>query len=177
MVVIGKQVQRTMWMSWLLGLIPDAIIAWIAAAYTDSGIFGFILALIGLYCVYLLIWTKNSLWMWLMYWVSGRRGMTNSLEDYLVQNRFPQPPEYVSDVDDYLTQVSNSDKYDGPTRVKAAMQLGSLYGLAMAGRMQFGLQIRLAYENALKRYARRFPLPPRDADDDDDNDDDDDDRA
>src|ERR1700737_1692858 len=98
MVVIGKQVKRKRGMNGLLALIPNPIIAWIAAAYTGRGVFGFILTLIGLQCVYILIWAKNSLWMWLMYWVSGRRQMTDHMENYLVQNRFPPPPEYVTDI-------------------------------------------------------------------------------
>jgi hypothetical protein len=165
MVVIGKQVERKIWMNGLLALIPDAIIAWIAAAYTDSGIFGFVLTLIGLQCVYFLIWAKNSLWMWLVYWVSGRRQMTDHLEDYLVKNRFPPPPEYVSDINDYLTQVANGDKYDCQTRVKAAIELGTFNGLKLAGRMQQGLQFYFTFESALQRYARRFPpQPPQDDD-------------
>jgi hypothetical protein len=155
MVVIGKQV-----LSGLLGLIPDAIIAWIAAEYTDSGIFGFILTLIGLWCVYLLIWAKNSLWMWLMYWVSVRRQMTDLLEDHLIKDRFPPPPEYVSDIDEYLTQVANSDKYDCQTRVKAAIDLGTFNGLSVAMRGQLGFQLQWAFQAALQRYARRFPPPP-----------------
>jgi hypothetical protein len=94
--------------------------------------------------------------------------MTDHLEDYLVQNSFPPPPKYVSDIDDYLTQVANSDKYDCPTRVKAAIDLGTFYGLRLAGRMQLGLQYHLTFEAALQRYARRFPPPPRDEERDDD---------
>jgi hypothetical protein len=102
----------------------------------------------------------------LMYWVSGRRQMTDHMEDYLVKNRFPPPPEYVSDIDDYLTQVANGDKYDCPTRVKAAIELGTFGGLKLAGRMQQGLQLHLTFESALQRYARRFPpQPPQDDDD------------
>jgi hypothetical protein len=172
MVVIGKQVERKTWINGLLALIPDAIIAWIAAAYTDSGIFGFILTLIGLQCIYFLIWAKNSLWMWLMYWVSGRRQMTDHLEDYLVKNRFPPPPEYVSDIDDYLGQVANSEQYDCSTRVKAAVEIGTFSGLALARRIQFGFQLKLAYEAALQRYGKRFPPPPPLAPRDDEWDDD-----
>jgi hypothetical protein len=159
MVVIGKQV-----LNGLLALIPDAIIAWIAATYTESGIFGFILTLIGLWCVYLLIWAKNSLWAWLMYWVSGRRQMTDRMEDYLVKNRFPPPPEFVT-MNEYLDQIANSEKYDWQTRVKAAIEVGTFNGLTLAGRVQFSLQLHLASADALQRYAKRFPPPPPPRDD------------
>src|SRR5438128_4666851 len=53
------------------------------------------------------------------------------LEDHLIKDRFPPPPEYVSDIDEYLTQVANSDKYDCQTRVKAAIDLGTFNGLSV----------------------------------------------
>jgi hypothetical protein len=157
MVVIGKRLERSMWVTGLLALIPDAIIAWIAAWYTGWGVFGFIGVMLGLQCLYILIWAKNSLWMWLVYWVSGRRKMSAHLEDYLVENRFPAPPEYVSDIEDYLGQITNSEQYDCQTRVKAAIEAGTLNGIRVAGRIQFGLQLKFAFEDALMRYARRVP--------------------
>ena len=162
MVVIGKRVERKVMVSGLLALIPDAIVAWLVAVYTASGLMGFILTLLGLQCVYFLIWAKNSLWSWLMYWVSGRRKLSTTVEEYFVKNRFPPPPEYVSDIDEYLGQVTNSQQYDCPTRVKAAIEMGTLNGLKLAGRIQLGLQLKLAYEDALERYARRFPAPTKD---------------
>jgi hypothetical protein len=161
MVVIGKKVGRSRWMGGLLGLIPEAVIAWIVAAYTETGVLGFVGVVLGLLCVYLLIWIKNSLWSWLVYWVAARRQMTAHIEDYLAQNRFPAPPEYVNDIDDYLNQIATSEQYDCPTRVKAAIEMGTLNGLVVGGRMQYSLQFRFAFENALQRYARRFPPSPR----------------
>jgi hypothetical protein len=98
--------------------------------------------------------------MWLVYWMSGRRQMRDHIEDYLVKNRFPPPPEYVSDIDDYLTQVANRNQYDCSTRVKAAIELGTLNTFRNTGQIQLGLKFRLAYEDALGRYARRFSPPP-----------------
>jgi hypothetical protein len=72
---------------------------------------------------------------------------------------FPAPPEYVGGVDEYLGQIANSEQCDCPTRVKAAVEVGTLYGLKLAGRMQRSLQVHLAFEDALERYARRFPPP------------------
>jgi hypothetical protein len=165
MVVVGKKVERRRLVDGLLGLIPEAIIAWIVAAYTQAGALGFVAVFFGLLGLYLLIWIKNSLWMWLMYWVAGRRQLTASLEGYLVTNRFPPPPEYVHDIDDYLGRVANGEQYDCPTRVKAAIEIGTFAGLALAGRIQSSLKVKIAYESALERYAKRFPPPPRREDD------------
>lgn len=144
-----------------LGLIPDAVIAWIVAAYTGSGVVGFILTMLGLQGVYFVIWIKNSLWSWLVYWVAGRRKMTAFSEDYLVKNRFPPPPEFVNDMDEYLEQVVRSEQYDCSTRVEAAIATGVFVGLTLAGRIQLGLQLQWAFQSALKRYAKRFPPSPR----------------
>ena len=114
----------------------------------------------GLQYVYFLIWAKNSLWMWLVYWVSGRQRLTANLEDYLVKNRFPPPPEYVSDIDERLDQVASGKQYDCSTRAKAAIELGTLEVFGSVGQIQLGLQLHLAYEDALQRYAKRFPPPP-----------------
>ena len=49
---------------------------------------------------------------------------------------------------------------DCSTRVKAAIEVGTLNAFAGAGRIQRGLQLHLAFEDALQRYAKRFPPPP-----------------
>jgi hypothetical protein len=68
----------------------------------------------------------------------------------------------VHDIKHYLTQIADGDKYDCPTRVKAAIELGTFSGLKLGGRIQLGLQVHLSFEDALQRYAKRFPPPPRD---------------
>jgi hypothetical protein len=72
------------------------------------------------------------------------------------------------DVADVLGVRPSADDGSCPTRVKAAIELGTFYGLRLAGRMQLGLQYHLTFEAALQRYARRFPPPPRDEERDDD---------
>jgi hypothetical protein len=101
-----------------------------------------------------------------VYRVYWRRKITDYLEDYLVQNHFPAPTQFVG-VDEYLDQVANSEQNDCSTRVKAAMDLASLRN-AYDVEIQFGIQLYLASEDALKRYARRFPLPARQDDEWDD---------
>ena len=45
-------------------------------------------------------------------------------------------------------------------RVKAAIELGTMAGIKTAGRHSMGMQLHLAYEDALEEFSRRFP--PRD---------------
>jgi hypothetical protein len=57
-------------------------------------------------------------------------------------------------------QVSNDNKIHPTLRVKAATDLGTMAGIKVAGCYSMGLQLHLAYEDALEEYSRRFP--PRD---------------
>ncbi len=155
MVVIQSKVQRSYITNALLGLTPDLLVAWAISYFTSSGWVGFFFALVGLQCLYLAIWTKNSLWSWFFFWISGRRKMATVIEDFLVENRFPAPPQYLNDADDYLNQVVNNEQFDCKLRIKAALELGTINGFRTGGRMQLGLQLFFAFEDALTRYARR----------------------
>jgi hypothetical protein len=155
MVVIQKRAERTTYTFAALAFIPDILLSLAAAIYTDSGIAGFLMVLVGLQCVYLAIWIKNSLWYWFMYWVAVRRRSARAIEDYLIQNRFPPPPKYVGGTDEYLSQIMNDRNMDCEMRIKAATEIGSFAGMAMAQRHQMGMQLRFAFEEALERYARR----------------------
>jgi hypothetical protein len=83
--------------------------------------------------------------------------MAAGFEEYLYQNRFTRPLEFVAGIDDYFLQVANNDRLDCALRVKAAVELGSLNGLKASGRFFHGTQVHLAFEDALERYASRFP--------------------
>src|SRR5258705_4261398 len=58
----------------------------------------------------------------------------------------------------YLSEVSNDSNVHPTVRTKAAADLGTMAGLKIAGRFSMGIQLHLAYEDALQEYSRRFPL-------------------
>jgi hypothetical protein len=58
MVVIQSKVNRNIATNAVLAFIPDILLAWIATAWTDNGWTGFFVVLIGLQCVYLILWMK-----------------------------------------------------------------------------------------------------------------------
>jgi hypothetical protein len=160
MVQIQSKQERSFIANSLRNLIPDILIAWAGAYLSDSGILGFFGIIIGLQCVYFLIWLKTFLWSWLLFWTTGRKKLATLFEDFLYKNRFPQPPEYVGGIDDFFSQVANDSKMHPTVRVKAAIELGTMAGIKTAGRYSLGMQLHLAYEDALEEYSRRFP--PRD---------------
>src|SRR4051812_26887614 len=102
MVQIQSKQERSMWLSALINTVPDIAIAWIASEIFGSGPVGFIAIFVGLQCLYVLLWLKTALWSWLLFWVSGRRKMAAGFEQYLYQNHFPKPPEYLSGAEDYF---------------------------------------------------------------------------
>jgi len=162
MVQIQSKQERGVLANGLRNFIPDILLAWAGAYLFDIGFLGFIGILIALQCIYFVIWLKTFLWGWFLFWFSGRKKMANHLEDYVYKNRFPQPPEFVGDIDDYFSEVANDQRVQCALRVKAAIELGTMAGIKTAGRISMGMQLHFAYEDALEEYSRRFP--PRDHD-------------
>jgi hypothetical protein len=165
MVVIQSKINRNIATNAILGFIPDVLIAWVATLVTDNGWVGFFVVLLGLQCVYLFVWLKTFIWSWLIFWVLGRRKMSAHMENFLLQSRFPRPPEYVGGITDYLAKVANDRKADAKVRIAAATEVGTLNGVKLAGKHSLGAQLHFAFEDALEKYAKRFP--PRDEQEED----------
>jgi hypothetical protein len=55
----------------------------------------------------------------------------------------------------------------GPVRVAAAIEVGTLNGVKLAGKYSMGFQLQLAFEDALERYAKRLPPAPESDEEDD----------
>lgn len=159
---------RTYFLNMFIASVPDLIVCWAAARLTDSGWYGFFITLIVLQAIYFFFWFKNALWAWLLFWIYGKQQMIAYLENWFIDSRFPVPSEYTTDLDDYLSEISDNEALDATTRVKAAHELGTLNGYKVLGRISMLLRINLASKIALKRYARRIDKssPPRALDND-----------
>jgi hypothetical protein len=157
MVQIKKKQERGFWLAATINSIPDVLIAVASAAYFNMGVGGFFAVYFGLQLLYFVIWLKRTAWAWLLYAIWSKRKMVDGLEDALYQKRFPRPPEYVTDIDEYLSQVADDNRVPAPLRVKAALELGTLAGVRMSGNSLYAMQLGMAFEQALELYARRFP--------------------
>jgi len=153
----GSKQKRNIVSAVLLGMVPDVVIAVVAAAWTDSGVFGFFVTLIGLQIVYLSIWAKNAIWAWLVFLFRGRRQMSGYLFDYLRTNAFPEPGDYHDDVESYFQGVMDNERAPAELRIKAAVEINSLNLFRMLNKMGLLFQTLMAYEDALQRYKRSFP--------------------
>jgi len=159
---------RQYFLNTVLGFVPDLVVCWAAAHFTNSGWPGFFISLVALQAIYLFFWFKNALWAWLLFWVYRKRKMAAYMENYFIDSRFPVPDEYTTDLDDYLGGITNNEELDATTRVKAAFELGTFNGLKTANRISLLLQLNFAARIALKRYAHRGEKssPPRALDND-----------
>jgi hypothetical protein len=140
----------------VIALVPDLVVGWVAARLTDSGWSGFFITLVALQAIYLFFWLKWALWAWLLFWFYGKRHMAANLENFFIDGRFPAPSKYTTDLDDYFSEISDNEKLDPATRVKAAFELGTLNGLKTARRFSMILQLNSAAAIALKRYGAQY---------------------
>jgi hypothetical protein len=147
---------RTVEIVAVIGLIPDLLIAWAIAAYTDSGPIGFLFALAAIVLIYIVIWLKNTAWGWMLYWLSGRRQLINRIEDFLITNHFPRPPEFIGGAKDYLRQIAENEESDGRQRAQAAFELGTIQGFRSAEKVQHLLRLLMAFEEASSDTAAAF---------------------
>lgn len=157
MVQIRRKQERSFWAGAAISSIPDMALAWIAAAYFGVGVLGFFAMYIGLQCLYFVLWLKRVGWAWLVYSLYSRQKLIEHLENFLYQQRFPRPPEFIANIEDYFAEIAENNKVPPQTRVKAASELGTLAGIKAAGNYLYSMQLSIAYEHALEKYAKRFP--------------------
>jgi hypothetical protein len=146
-----KKARREIIVMALLNSIPDFLIAGIATAITGTGWIGFLVVFIGLKCVYFLIWLKDTLWSWVVFWLYRCRKTAEYLEEYLVQEHFPPP--HVRNWVDYLSDIRDSAGIDCTLRIKAANLMSSFENHNLTQK----LEMRYVWDDAFQRYARRFP--------------------
>lgn len=147
---------RTFWINSFIGLLPDAAIGVATAYFTDSGILGFFITMIGLQIVYFLLWLKNTLWQWVFFQLRGKKLMVEHIENFLKANNFPAPKNYEDSIEGYLASLIEDDELQPEMRIKATAELAALKYPMNNFRMQEGFRLTMAYEEALSNYKNRF---------------------
>lgn len=160
MTVIKSKVERSYWKNAALSVIPDLLIAWAVMKYFDSGWEAFLGTLVGLQVVYFALWIKRTIWSWTLFTLTNRAFMSGHVEDVLARDGYPKPPDFISGPDDYYREIVDNENEDPQIRIKASFELGTLAGITVAGQHQLAIQLRMAMEDALQRYAKRPPAVP-----------------
>lgn len=153
---IAQRQTRDYWINSFIGLLPDATIGVVTAYFTHSGILGFFITIIGLQVVYFLLWLKNTLWQWVFFQVRGKKLMVEHIENFLKANNFPAPKDYEDSIEGYLASLIENDELEPDMRIKATSELAALKYPMNNFRIQEGLRLTMAYEEALSNYKNRF---------------------
>jgi hypothetical protein len=161
MTVIKSKVERSYWKNAALSAVPDVLIAWGTMRLMDGGAEVFFGTLIALQAVYLALWIKRSVWSWLLFWLTNRSMMGSHVEEVFVLQGFPRPPDLISGPDEYYSGIVDDKSEDCSIRIRAAHELGALVGVSVAGQHQLAIQLRMATEDAIQRYAKRPPSVPK----------------
>lgn len=157
MTVIESKVKRSYWKNVALSAVPDLLVCWAAMKIMDGGAEVFFGTLIALQVLYLALWIKRSAWSWFLFWITNRSTMSNHIEEVLAQQGFPKPPSLISGPDAYYQDIVDNEDEETSLRIKAANELGTLAGIAVAGQHWLAMQLRMATEDAIQRYAKRAP--------------------
>ncbi len=154
--IVGRKLRREYWVSVALNGIPDLAIAGTAPLIFDGGFLMFIGVLFGLRALYFAIWLKNSAWIWIRYYLRDKKLVTRRLIDFLIENKFPKPDEYVFSAEEYLAEVAADETIDVKTRILAGRELGALGYLTSTMRAQEYMRISYPFEAAIEEYHRKI---------------------
>lgn len=153
---IATKNKRKVLIDALLNLVPDAIIALIAAVLANN-LITFFAVIFGLQIIYFLIWVKNSIWLWIKYYyLGGKKELLENMLKVLRTNNYPEPDELEVSVQDYFLKIANNEKLPTDVRIKAGAEYGTFHSPIFSGNMQNTLRLNMAYETALEMYKKQF---------------------
>jgi hypothetical protein len=147
-----SQNKRNWILNAFIGFVPDVVIALVLAHFFKFEGWGVLFAVVALNVVYLLVWSRNSIWQWIYFNWRGKKMMVEHLYDYLKSNDYPCPNDFESSPMSYLSSVADSEEVPLQTRLLAAKELGALDYPASMFKMQEGMRMTMAYEEAIRRY-------------------------
>ena len=132
--------------------VPELLVASLIAATAGDTyrISSFWLALGCFYGVYFLIWVRNSIWGWIVYAISRKEAVDNTLK-LLKENDLPKPYSDLYSPSEYFEEVSKDERMPIKARLLASQILGmSVYPMS-AFRFQEGYRLHLMLKSTLAR--------------------------
>ena len=154
--VIESRRKRNIVINIFLGFVPDLLLCYIASIFVDEGAWFFIFIYLGLQAVKFLVWFMRSLWGWLIYVIYGRKSLVRIATDYLAEDGYPDPGDYIDSGEHYLREVAEDNEVDIVVRLQAAASAGNFEAYRQTGQIQFLLKQRWALEDALIQHRRKF---------------------
>jgi len=149
--------KREMARNSIIRLLPDVLISIIFAIIFKPSFLGFVYCMAWLQALYLAIWIKNSICDWSIFYIS-RRQLAENLADFLKLNKFPVPLNYETSPHHYFERVADSTEYSIELRIKAAVEYTHIFNLEINHKIQEGMRVDMAYEDAIAAYKRHIEL-------------------
>jgi len=132
---LGRRMHWTKFViNFVLGWVPDALIALAYAKFVELGWSEFWVAMLALQALYFALWFKHAVWAWLLFWLYNRFPLARTFEKFFADNKLPRPEMWVGDLDDYFDQILGDDTIDAETKIKVAYEKGSLNGSRLRSR-------------------------------------------
>ena len=157
--LIQSKVKRTYWRNVLLNSVPDLAVAAVIAYLVDGGWWICVAAYFSLQALYLLVWLKNALWGWSLFYLFGRREAVQGTLGFLREKGFPEPADHIFDGLDYVREVTENKSLPDRARLEAAGINGAFGYLQATGQMQQGVRFQMVLEDAIQLYKASFPPP------------------
>jgi hypothetical protein len=155
--LIQRKRRRTYWRSVLLNTIPDLVVAAIITHFVDTGWWTFGAAYFGLQLLYLLIWLKNTIWDWGLFYLIERKRMARRFLSVFKEKEFPEPEKFIEDGKDYFRQVSKNKDASENARIEAAGAVAIMDYLKATRQTQQCTRCFMASEDAIELYRAAFP--------------------
>ena len=153
---IGSRDTRTAILLVAMQFLFDAVVAGFASWVIGGGTKEALLIFCAIYGFLILNWIRKSAFAWLAFLVGQRQTASKQVIDYLVENKFPSPPEFVSSAEDYFEKVSDDQEVEVGVRLKAAAQLGEMRFARIGGNFQGFIRLSMILEDALVVFKRQL---------------------
>lgn len=148
-----SKVKRQVILNSFLNSLPDVVVAVVIASFTDDKVLMFVFIFILIKAIYLLIWLKNSIWEWLLFYFK-REQQVNTVYEGLIKDNYPCPKEVELSVDSYLDSIIADDNQSEEFKLKVVSLITLIQHHLVGGEFQKSLRISMVYEDALEKYKK-----------------------
>lgn len=134
--------------------IPEMLIALtLSLIFAENTVTFFVAILLCIYALYLFIWLKKTVWEWGVFFVYGRKCLSENLFEFFKENDFPEPDDEETSCIEYLEKASKNENLPMKVRLEAFRKLGEVNALMYP---QSIMRTFMVYKEGLKLYKASF---------------------
>ncbi len=156
---IESREKRKFWLNSIRNCVPDIILS-IAIAMIIGDDFSLLFiggVFIALQLIYLAIWLKKLVWVWISFYFWGREEIANNFYTLLVANNMPPPEIKETSSEGYFSKIIDNDDLSTETRLAAAYLAASLKIQTSTLYLSENIMKNIAWEDAIAWHYRGYP--------------------